>query len=56
MSSKPELLILKDRGRGRVFLTLRGGVVVGAMGSEPGRYLGLTETAARLKASGRKAK
>ncbi len=50
------LLILKDKHRNRIFLTLRGGVVVGAMGSEPARYLGLTEAAARLKAAGKKAK
>lgn len=55
--AKPTLLILKDRSRNRVFLTLRAGVVVGAMGSEPARYIGLSEAAARLKAAaGKKAK
>lgn len=44
-------LILKDRMSGnRIFLTLRDGIVVGAMGSDPSRYLHLTEAAARHKA------
>ncbi len=40
-------LVLKDRGRGRVWLTIRDGIVVGAMGSEPKRYMGLTILEAR---------
>lgn len=40
-------LNLKDKGRGRVLLTIRDGVVVGAIGSEPARFLGLTESGAR---------
>jgi hypothetical protein len=44
-------LVLKDRYSGnRVFLTLRDGVVVGAMGCEPQRYVGLAEQDARHKA------
>lgn len=44
-------LVLKDRMSGnKVYLTLRDGTVVGAMGSEPRRYLGLSEAAARRKA------
>lgn len=44
-------LVLKDRMSGhKIYLTLKGGTVVGAMGSEPRRYLGLTETEARHKA------
>ncbi len=35
-------LKLKDKGRGHVWLNVRDGVVVGAMGSEPKRYIGLT--------------
>lgn len=33
---------LKDKNRGHVWLSIRDGVVVGAMGSEPKRYMGLT--------------
>lgn len=33
---------LKDRDRGHIVLTVRDGVVVGAMGSEPKRYVGMT--------------
>lgn len=40
-------LVLKDKMRGRIWLALRDGVVVGAMGSDPVRYLGLTESRAR---------
>ena len=44
-------LVLKDRMSGhKIYLTLRDGTVVGAMGSEPRRYLGLTEKEARHKA------
>jgi hypothetical protein len=44
-------LTLKDRVSGnRMYLTIREGIVVGAMGADPARYLGLTETAARRKA------
>jgi hypothetical protein len=44
-------LTLKDRYTGdRIFLTLREGIVVGALGSSPKRYVGLTEAAARHKA------
>lgn len=32
---------LKDRDRGHIVLTVRDGVVVGAMGSEPKRYVGM---------------
>ena len=34
----------------KIFLTLRDGVVVGAMGSEPARFVGLTESEARHRA------
>lgn len=40
-------LTLKDKGRGTIWLWTRDGVVIGAMGSEPKRYLGLTEQQAR---------
>lgn len=41
-------LELKDRMSGhKIYLTFRDGEVVGAMGSEPGRYMGLTEREAR---------
>jgi hypothetical protein len=44
-------LTLKDRVSGnRMYLSLRDGVVVGAMGADPKRYLGLTEQAAKHKA------
>ena len=42
-----EDLILKDRGRGRIWLVIRNGIVTGAMGSEPERYVGLTIDQAR---------
>ncbi len=36
-------IIVKDRYSGqRMFLTVKDGVVVGAMGTEPKRYLGMT--------------
>lgn len=38
---------LKDRLGGRVWLTIRDGVVVGAMGSDPHRFIGRTEAQAR---------
>lgn len=41
-------MTLKDKHSGlSIFLTLRDGVVVGAMGCEPGRYIGLTEARAK---------
>jgi hypothetical protein len=41
-------LVLKDKASGfRIFLTLRADVVVGAMGSNPERYVGLTVAEAR---------
>lgn len=40
-------LKLKDRCRGHIWLMLRDGIVVGAMGSEPARFIGKTESAAR---------
>ena len=40
-------LSLNDKGRGRIYLNVRDGVVVGAMGSEPARFLGLTLERAR---------
>ena len=44
-------LTLRDKASGqRIFLTMRDGAVVGAMGSDPQRYIGLTEAAARHKA------
>jgi hypothetical protein len=50
-SSDPSALVLKDRASGmNIYLTLRDGVVVGAMGSSPKRYMGLTEAAARHQA------
>jgi hypothetical protein len=51
-----EVLELADRGRGKVVLSLAGWPrkVTGAMGSEPERYIGLTEAQARrLAAKGR---
>jgi hypothetical protein len=38
----PVFVKLKDRNRGHVQLTVRDGIVVGAMGSEPKRYVGMT--------------
>ena len=41
-------LTLPDKHSGcKIFLRLRDGVVVGAMGSDPKRYIGLTEARAR---------
>lgn len=40
-------IVLNDKGRGRICLAIRAGLVVGAMGSEPGRFVGLTEQRAR---------
>lgn len=40
-------LHLPDKNRGLIWLNLRDGVVVGAMGSEPKRFIGLTESQAR---------
>lgn len=40
-------LALRDRIRGKVWLNLRDDVVVGATGSEPERFIGLTESQAR---------
>jgi len=46
-------LTLRDRTRKQeISLTLRGGVVVGAVGCEPQRYVGLTEARARALAEG----
>lgn len=42
LQSAPETIKLKDRQRGHVWLTLRGGRVIGVMGSDPDRYMGLT--------------
>jgi hypothetical protein len=44
-------LRLRDRVSGNsIFLTFRDGVVVGAMGADPSRYVGLTEQQARHRA------
>jgi hypothetical protein len=40
-------LTLKDRSRGSINLNLRDGIVVGACGSEPACFMGLTESQAR---------
>lgn len=51
MKTQTETLCLRDRASGlRIWLTLRDGMVVGAMGSDPKRYLGLTEAVARHRA------
>ena len=42
MGSSSSPIKLKDRDRGHVWLWVRDGLVVGAMGSEPKRYIGLT--------------
>lgn len=48
---KTSSLRLRDRVSGNsIFLTLRDGVVVGAMGADPARFVGLTEQQARHKA------
>ena len=39
---KTTSLALKDRSRGTIWLSIRDGVVVGAMGSDPKRFIGLT--------------
>ena len=42
------MLVLRDKtSGGRVYLRLCTGLVIGALGSDPARYLGLTEKAAR---------
>lgn len=41
------VLKLRDKGRGFILLTLRDGVVIGAMGSEPIRFVGKSERDAR---------
>lgn len=41
---------LPARKAGHVWLTIRDGVVVGAMGSDPSRYMGLSESDARYLA------
>lgn len=42
------MLNLRDKASGgRIYLNVRGGHVVGAMGADPYRYLGLTEADAR---------
>lgn len=51
-----ETIRLRDRGRGFVSLKVRDGVVTGAMGSEPKRFLGLRLDQARSLAAGRSAK
>jgi hypothetical protein len=39
---------LRDKASGNsVWISVRDGVVVGAMGSDPGRFVGLTEQRAR---------
>jgi hypothetical protein len=44
-------LTLKDRASGnKMYLTIRDGVVVGAMGADPARYMGLTEAQAKHRA------
>ncbi|GMV19993.1 MAG: hypothetical protein AMXMBFR56_82170 [Polyangiaceae bacterium] len=49
--TKTSSLRLRDRVSGNfIYLTLRDGVVVGAMGADPSRYVGLTEQQARHKA------
>ena len=40
-------LVLEDKQRGLIHLGVRNGIVVSALGSEPERYLGLTEDQAR---------
>lgn len=41
-------VLLRDRYSGmQISLTIRDGIVVGAVGSEPERYLGLNESFAR---------
>jgi len=46
------VLILRDKiSRNPIHLKIRDGVVVGAMGSDPSRYVGLSEDQARMVAS-----
>ncbi len=46
-----QTIVLRDRvSGGRIWLRVVGGVVVGAMGSEPARFVGLSESAARHRA------
>ncbi len=40
-------LTLRDKSRGKIWLWMQNAIVIGAMGSEPKRYLGLTEVQAR---------
>lgn len=40
-------ITIKNRSAGRITLTVRDGIVVGAFGSEPARFVGLTEARAR---------
>jgi len=41
--AKPQQISLKDRySGGLIWLTVRDGVVVGAQGTEPKRYVGMT--------------
>ena len=50
VTTAPELpvLILRDKlSGGRVHLWITGGIVTGAMGTEPARYMGKTEARAR---------
>lgn len=47
-------LKLRDRKRGEISLTFSEGVVVGACGSEPQRFMGLNEADARAVAAGRR--
>lgn len=42
---------ITDKHRGQITLTMRDGIVIGAMGSEPQRYIGLTELRARQLAA-----
>lgn len=43
MSAKTQTVTLKDRySGGMVWLNVKDGVVVGAVGSEPKRFLGMT--------------
>jgi hypothetical protein len=47
----PSTIKLKDRSRGHVWLTIRDGRVVGVVGSDPSRYMGMTRDEARHLAS-----
>ncbi len=48
------LLTLKDKGRGVVYLFVRNGVVVGAMGSDPKRWLGMPIELAKMRANSKR--